>query len=171
MSAGVPSGICIIPSATVPGVNAQDAIHWLPVTAIVGCVDQGMKYRVTISPSASTGASTGATRPNFGVTESWQSPSPICAPACRRTDSIAAKKSRLASNCSRLSRPVSPKSAARAITIGIATSMHVTSISSNRSIRWPVGRKAPVDDPASSMKFSSTGAAVPGTPSMAASPA
>ena len=39
------------------------------------------------------------------------------------------------------------------------------------SIKLPVGRKAPVEDPATFIKFSSTGEAVPGTPSIAVSPA
>ena len=48
--------------------------------------------------------------------------------------------------------------------------MQVTSIPPILSIGLPVGRNAPVVEPATSMKLSSTGAAVPGTPSMDVSP-
>ena len=49
-------------------------------------------------------------------------------------------------------------------------SMQVTSTPSITSAAFPVGSRAPQVDPAASGKFWSTGAAVPGTPSIRASP-
>ena len=54
--------------------------------------------------------------------------------------------------------------------IGIATSMQVTSMPSITSRRLPVGSSLPDTEPTTSMKLSTIGAAVPGTPSMRASP-
>ena len=67
--------------------------------------------------------------------------------------------------------PVSPKSFARIMIIGIATSMQVTSMPSITSRTLPVGSILPEIEPTTSMKFRMIGAAVPGTPSMRASPA
>ena len=50
-------------------------------------------------------------------------------------------------------------------------SMHVTSTPSKRSMRFPVGSSEPQTEPAVSRKLMLIGAAVPGTPSMRASPA
>ena len=54
--------------------------------------------------------------------------------------------------------------------IGIATSMQVTSMPSITSRTLPVGSILPEIEPTTSMKFRMIGAAVPGTPSMRASP-
>ncbi|EWS65042.1 hypothetical protein Y695_01712 [Hydrogenophaga sp. T4] len=59
---------------------------------------------------------------------------------------------------------------ARNIIRGMAASMQVTSRPSMVSMRCPVGKSCPVTAPQASRKFSSTGAAVPATPSMRASP-
>ena len=79
---------------------------------------------------------------------------------------MRSKKVLLLSSSSCVSLPTKPKSEARAITIGMATSIHVTSIPSILSIVWPVGRNDPVDEPATFKNCISTGAALPGTPSI-----
>ena len=64
-----------------------------------------------------------------------------------------------------------PRSAARATTTGMPLSMQVTSMPSMTSLACPVGSRLPVVDPAVSANRSRTGAALPGTPAMAVSPA
>ncbi len=57
------------------------------------------------------------------------------------------------------------------MTTGMPLSMHVTSMPSKRSMRCPVGNSDPHTEPAVSRKLMLIGAAVPGTPSIRASPA
>jgi hypothetical protein len=54
--------------------------------------------------------------------------------------------------------------------IGIAQSMQVTSIPSMLSRGLPVGKSLPVRAPAASINVKAIGAALPGTPSIEASP-
>jgi hypothetical protein len=63
-----------------------------------------------------------------------------------------------------------PRSFARAITTGMQTSRQVTSTPSIMSSALPVGISLPVAPPTASAKFSTMGAAVPGTPAIAVSP-
>ena len=56
-------------------------------------------------------------------------------------------------------------------TMGIPLSIRVQSTPSITSTAFPVGSRAPVIEPAMFWNISGTGAAVPGTPSIAASPA
>ena len=55
-------------------------------------------------------------------------------------------------------------------TTGMPLSMHVTRTPFTTSTARPVGSSAPQVEPAVSAKLSGIGAAVPGTPSIAASP-
>ncbi|MFT6775862.1 MAG: hypothetical protein ACJA1L_003585 [Paracoccaceae bacterium] len=122
---------------------------------------------------------------NFSVTDVVTSPMPMLRPASSQNASSqiassCAKTARFSSSSAVASCPVRPKSAARAMTPDAmtpnamtpdaATPMQVTSMRSITSCRLPVGGSAPQDDPTASMKFSAAAAAVPGTPSMAASP-
>ena len=75
-----------------------------------------------------------------------------------------------ASSASRVSVPVRPRSLARIKTTGMPLSISVTATPSISSTARPVGSSAPHMEPAASEKVSAIGAAVPGTPSMRASP-
>ena len=92
-------------------------------------------------------------------------------PAASRTRSTRAFSSASASSSSGDSCAVLPKSDARMTTTGMPLSMSVHSTPSTVSRALPVGNSAPpVLEPAMSRKSITIGAAVPGTPSMRASP-
>ncbi len=110
------------------------------------------------------------TSTGFGTTLLPTSPRPIIAPAVRRNASSRSSSGVLASSSTGDSRPVTPRSRARTIIIGIAASMQVTSMSSTTSMRLPVGNSAPVTAPQASRNSRRIGAAAPATPSMRADP-
>ncbi|MNP26181.1 hypothetical protein D3C76_1190240 [compost metagenome] len=112
----------------------------------------------------------GDTRTGLGITMSLTSPRPIARPALSRKNSRRCMNALSASNSAGLSSPRLPSWLASTISIGIAMSMHVTAMPSIMSRGCPVGKSFPVLLPAASRKVSCTGAAVPGTPSMAVSP-
>ena len=84
--------------------------------------------------------------------------------------STLATSAAFASSCAGDSAPVTPRSDARTMITGMPLSMQVTSIPSKVSVTAPVGSSEPLLEPATSRNSSAMGAAVPGTPSMRASP-
>ena len=127
----------------------------------------GMKERVLIAPPRAGGL----TSVIFGTDFSVTSPRFIIGPTCSRMASSRALSAVSASSASRLSCPLRPKSAASMITQGMPLSIRVQSTPSMQSVTLPVGSSAPQLDPAVSLNSSGIAAAVPGTPSMAVSPA
>ncbi len=126
-----------------------------------------MKLRVDTAPPCSAAD----TRHIFGTVFFVTSPRFISRPAASRTRSTRAFSSASASSSSGASWPVLPKSDARITTTGMPLSISVASTPSTTSRALPVGSSAPpVLEPAMSRKSITIGAAVPGTPSMRASP-
>ena len=137
-----------------------------PSTPIEAWQRWGMKVRVAMAPPARGGAA----RVIFGTDLSRTSPRFMSGPAWSRIDSSRSLRPAFASRSSRLSQPSTPRSEARITTTGIPLSMHVISTPSITSTALPVGSRAPQVEPAACGKFWSTGAAVPGTPSIRAFP-
>ncbi len=108
---------------------------------------------------------------SFGTLAPETSPRFISGPAWSRIDSSRERNSAFASSSDGLSVPSTPRSAARITTTGIPLSIIVTSTVSMTSTGLEVGSSEPHDPPAMSEKSIWIAAAVPGTPSIAASPA
>ena len=87
-----------------------------------------------------------------------------------RIASILAFNAELLSSCSGVSSPDKSKSDARSNTTGIPLSIQVTVTPCTSSTAEPVGNNAPQLEPATSRNSNGIAAAVPGTPSMRASP-
>ena len=131
--------------------------------------------RVQIVPPA-TG---GATRDTFGTVVCVTSPRPIALPAWTRTSCTRARSCSSASSSATVSYPVFPRLAAATTTTGMPLSTQVTGMPPISSRTLPVGKTIvtaaaswealPAAGPAAE-KSRTTGDAVPGTPSIAASP-
>ena len=165
-SFSAPSGTRARARAVEPGSTHAVATLTAPSTPMEAWQRWGMKVRVAMAPPARGGAA----RVIFGTDLSRTSPRFMSGPARRRMDSSRSFSAPFASRSSRLSQPVIPRSEARIATTGIPLSMQVTSTPSIASTGFPVGSNVPQVEPAASGKFCSTGAAVPGTPSIRALP-
>ena len=139
----------------------------VPVTGCALWQASGTKKREVMLPPLRGLAS----RPILGTTIFETSPMPINTPALRRIASMRLNSSLSASSSAAFSWPVLPNASARISTIGIATSTQLTSTPSITSSGLPVGSNLPVTAPIALLKLILTGAALPGTPSIAASPA
>ena len=84
----------------------------------------------------------------FGTTFALTSPRFMSGPALSRIDSSRCFNSTSAFNCSGVSYPVRPRSAARRRTTGMPLSMQVTRTPSITSTRLPVGSRVPQAEPA-----------------------
>ena len=138
-----------------------------PSTPIAVCGRTGMNVRVPIVPP-SRGALTSVV---LGTLAPDTSPRPISAPAASRSACTRAARRASAASSDGGSVPVTPRSAALATTTGMPLSTQVTSMPSMTSVIWPVGSSRPVAEPSVPANRSSTGAARPGTPAIAVSPA
>ena len=103
--------------------------------------------------------------PTLGTTISATSPRPILCPASSLIFSMRCINVVLLT-IELLSYPVTPRSAARMITIGMATSIQLTRMPCISLVVSPVGKREPHFDPTMLEKLRRIGAAVPGTPSI-----
>jgi hypothetical protein len=145
-----------------------------PSTPIDSCTRTGMKVRVLMVPPCRGGA----TSETFGTVVPLTSPRPMALPAARRSSWTRARRSSSPSRSATVSYPVRPRLEAATTTTGIPLSTQVTGIPPNSFLTFPVGSTpgpapapAPVPVSAPGPNSRITGAAVPGTPSMAVSPA
>ena len=150
-----------------PGSSMAVATVTAPSTPMEVCGRTGMNVRVPIVPP-SRGA---LTRVVLGTDRPEASPSPISFPAASRSAWTLPASSWFPASSWCDSAPVSPKSLARATTTGMPLSTQLTSTPLMTSRTRPVGSRLPVAEPAVPANRSRIGAAVPGTPAIAVSPA
>ena len=121
--------------------------------------------------SAAAPEAEGDTSVIFGTLFDATSPRFIMGPAFSRIASSRALRPWFSSSSARVSAPVIPSASAYRITQGIPLSISVQATLSMWSTARPVGSRHPHIDPATSPNISRTGACLPGTPSICASPA
>jgi hypothetical protein len=173
----------------VPSTWAATEVQIAPVSAYDRCrrpIDmirptRSTRSAVTSLPFVEAYVAGGETQASFGTpglrvvdsSEFWASPMRTAAAA--RTASMRDSMAGSPSTRSGISRPVSPRSAGRTKTRGLAASTsetvrRPTPGTSKSSVGWPVGSSRPVIEPPGSRNSSRMRAPVPGTPSMAKVP-
>ncbi len=143
---------------------ATDTAAKTPMAAWHSC---GMKERVLIAPP-SRGGETSA---SLGMFFEPASAMFMSGAAARRMASSRALSAASAFSTAWGSAPVTPTLSAASTMTGMPLSISVTATPSTTSTARPVGSSVPQTEPSASRKSMGIGEAVPGTPSIAASPA